>query len=188
MIRRAEAIRAAWTIHWPRWPSPKIATLEPCLHPGDVEHAADARGDATPEQRQPLVGQIGLDGEHLAGGDVHDLGVAADVAGGADRLAAAAVGDVGPDAAAVKRLRALVGAADGAVEAHAALRRAGHDHAVADRDVVDRGPHLHHLAHRGVAEDRRRDLEQVPRQLTQSVEQNGDAPVRTSTRPGAGSR
>jgi len=27
-----------------------------------------------------------------------------------------------------------------------------------------------------------------PRQLTQSVEQNGDAPVCSSTRPGAGSR
>ena len=31
-------------------------------------------------------------------------------------------------------------------------------------------------------------LNSSPRQLTQSVEQNGEAPVRMSTRPGAGSR
>src|SRR5438093_705243 len=85
----------------------------------------------THESAQPLVREIALDREDLVRGHVHHLGVAADVAGGADRLAVPPVGDVRPDAAAVERLRALVGAADRAVEADAALRRAWNDHPVA---------------------------------------------------------
>ena len=68
---------------------------------------------------------------------------------------------MGPDPAAVERLRALVGTADRAVEAHSAFRRARHDDSVADLDVADPGAHLDHLPHRGVPEDGRRDLEQL---------------------------
>ena len=49
--------------------------------------------DPASEQAQPLIGQVGGDREHLGRRDVHDLGVAADVAGGTDRFAVVAIGD-----------------------------------------------------------------------------------------------
>src|SRR4029077_18737860 len=72
-----------------------------------------------------------------------------------------AVRDVRPDAAAIEGLRALIGAADRAVEADAALGGAGDDRALADLDVRDARADLDHLAHRGVPKDGRRDLAEL---------------------------
>ena len=145
----------------PEVPEPDDRDARSRLHLGDVEDRAEPGRDPAAEQAEPFVGQVALDREHLVRGHVHDLGVAADVARRADRLPVAAVGDVRPDPGAVERLGALVGAPDRAVEADAALRGAGHDHALADLDVRDARPDLDHLAHRGVPEDRRRDLAQL---------------------------
>src|SRR6202011_5968654 len=98
------------------------------------EPAPEARRYAASEQAQPLVGEVRLDRKHLVGGDVHDLRVAADIAGGADRLPVVAVRDVRPDPGPIEGLRALIGPADRAVETDSALGSAGDDRALPDLD------------------------------------------------------
>ena len=54
-------MRAPWMTAWPTPPQPMTATVAPGLDLRGVERGADAGGDAAADERELLVGEVGLD-------------------------------------------------------------------------------------------------------------------------------
>ena len=104
--------------------------------------------------REHVIGHVGLDRPQVVGREVHVLRVAADVARALQQVPVAVGRDLRPPAL-VEQLRALVGTPDAAVEALAALRGAGDDDLLPDREFGHRRAHRFHLRDRRVPQDRR---------------------------------
>ena len=116
-----------------------------------------------PSRPSHSSGQVGLDREDLVGGDVHHLGVAADVAGRADGLrrsgGSATCGQIPPRS---KRLRALARLAGRSSRSRRRTPRCPGTIARSPTSTCSTpAPTSTNLTHRRVAEDRRRDLSEL---------------------------